>query len=188
MGQITPGYDPFKETISQAGTATSRYAVLQNSAFVIYGLLMLGVAYGYNRRLGLAPSAFIAIHALASMMMGLFPDTPDYPGKPAVDSWHNLFSAIAYTALILSILSFSRVARRERAFKGLAFFGLAVIVFNLPLPFVNHFEPFKPLAGFLQRLFTSVSYLWLALASLAVYKNPALPASSQIPTRKGAFV
>ena len=189
VGQVTPGYDPISETISQAGTSDSRYAALQNSAIILYGLLMLGVAYGWYKRLGGAAATFMAVQGFGIILLAVFTDSPDYTGKPmSQDMMHNISSDIAFAGLMLGILAFWKVVRQDRALKTLATFGLVVFALDLLLPFVAFFEFLKPVSGLLQRLPVSGSFLWLALTSLALYRYPSSQVDRQIPTKRNVLV
>jgi hypothetical membrane protein len=176
VGQMTPGYNPVAETVSQSATPTSPYAAVQNGGFVFYGLLMIGVARGFYLRLRYLLQAkvvtvFLTIHGIGAIFMAIFADSPDFPGKVFTDDiWHNIFSSVSYSALLLGMLIFARMARKDTALRGVAILGLAVIFFNLPLPMVTLIDPLKPVSGLLQRLFITSSFLWLILTSLSLYK------------------
>jgi hypothetical membrane protein len=176
IGQMTPGYNPVVETVSQSATSVSPYAAIQNGGFAFYGLLMVGVAHGFYLRLRYLPQAkvlavFLAIHGAGAILMAVFADSPDFPGKVFTDDiWHNIFSSVSYSALLLGMLVFARMARKDTTLRGVAILGLVVIFFNLPLPMVTLIDPLKPVSGLLQRLFITSSFLWLILTSLSLYK------------------
>lgn len=177
VGQITPNYDPISDTISQLGASNNPYSIVVNTAFVIYGLLIGGAAYGFYGKLRYASWAEIlvislSIHGIGSILLGIFPDTPITPDTHFTDDMlHNTFSGISYSALLLGILVFVRIARQEKMLKFATILGLTVIILNLPLPVITIFDPFKQIGGLLQRLFITSSFLWLMLTSLLLYKN-----------------
>ena len=177
VGQITPDYNPISDTISQLGTPSSPYAMVLNSGYFVFSLLIGVTAYGFYRRLCYAAMSktlaiLLGIHAFGIVLLMFFPDSPDFTGKHFTDDiLHNTFSAISYSALLAGILVFTRIARHEQALKVAIILGLVAIILNLPLPVINMIGPFKPISGLLQRLFIAVSFSWLAVASLLLYKN-----------------
>ena len=184
VGQITPDYNPISDTISQMGTPNSLYSIVLNSGYVIYGILMSGAAYGIYIRLRYTDMAktlaiLMGIHAIGSILLAVFPDSPDFPGKHLTDDiFHNTFSAISYSALLIGILVLTRIARQERALKVVAMLGLAVVTINLSLPAVTMFGPFEPVSGLLQRLLITSSFIWLSLTFLLLYtKSPRIKAA-----------
>ncbi len=178
VGQITPDYNPISDTISQMGTPNSPYALVLNISLVIYGILIGVTAYGFHRRLrytamGNTLVILLSIHAIGTMLLTVFPDSPDFTGKHFTDDiLHNTFSAISYPALLVGILVFTRTARQEKVLKATITLGLVVVILNLPLPVITMFDPFKPISGLLQRLFIASSFLWLVFTSLLLYKKP----------------
>ena len=180
VGQITPDYNPISDTISQMGTPESPYVLVLNSGFIIYSILIGVAAYGFHRRLrntvmGNALVILLGIHAVGTMLLAIFPDSPEFAGKHFTeDILHNTLSATSYPALLIAILVFTRIAHQEKALRITAIIGFAVVVANLPLPFLTMFDPLKPIGGLLQRLFIASSFLWLAFTSLLLYKNPSV--------------
>jgi hypothetical membrane protein len=180
VGQITPDYNPISDTISQMGTPNSPYSLVLNSGFVIYGVLMGVAAYGFHRRLrytamGNTLVILLSIHAIGTILLTIFPDSLEFTGKHFTDDiLHNTASAISYPALLIGILVFTRIARQEKALRVIAIIGLAVVISNLPLPFMAMFGPFKPISGLIQRLLMASSFLWLVLTSLLLYKKPGV--------------
>jgi hypothetical protein len=160
------------------GTPESPYAPVLNCGFVVYSILIALTAYGFHRRLRYAAMGktlvvLLGIHAAGVILLMVFPDTLDFPGKHFTDDiLHNIFSAIAYPALLVGMLVFTGIARREKALRVAAATGLVAVLINLPMPVINLFDSLKPISGLLQRLFMASSFLWLALTSLYLYKNP----------------
>jgi hypothetical membrane protein len=177
VGQITPHYSPVSDTISQMGTPESPYASVLNCGFVIYSVLIGLTAYGFHRRLRYAAMGktlviLLGIHAVGIILLMVFPDSPEFVGKHFTDDiLHNVFSAVAYPALLVGILVFTGIARQEKALRITAVVGLAVVFFNLPMPFINMIDSLRPISGLLQRLLMASSFSWLALTSLFLYRN-----------------
>ena len=177
MGQISPNYDPVGDTISQMGASSNPYAAILNNSYVLYGLLMCCAAYGFYLRLNYSTLArtlavFLVIHAVASIFLAAFPDSPDFPGKLFTeDLLHNSFSAIVSLTLLACILVFFKISRQEKALKVAATFGIIVIFVSLPLPIANIFEPFKSISGLLQRVIIGSSFVWIGITSLLLIRK-----------------
>lgn len=177
LGQITPDYNPFTDTISQLGTQDKSYSTVINASFVIYGVLIGGATYGFYRILRHIPMAkilavLLSVYSIGIISLAIFPDSPSSQNTHvSADLLHNTFSAISYLALLIGMLVTAKIAQIEKALKPIAFIGIAVVVFNLPLPAIIVFDPFEPIGGLLQRLFVASSLLWLILTSLFLYKR-----------------
>jgi hypothetical membrane protein len=177
-GQIDPNYSSVSDTISQLGAPNRPYSIVINTSYVIYGVLICGVAYGFHRKLRYIPlakilSILIGVHAISAILLGIFPDSPSIPSDThwTDNILHNTLSGISHSALLMGILVTVKIAREERALKAVALIGFAVVVVNLPLPAIIVFDPFESINGILQRLFVISSILWLALTSSVLYKN-----------------
>jgi hypothetical membrane protein len=180
VGQITPDYNPISDTISQMGTPNSPYSSVLNNSFIIYGALICATAYGFHRRLrntvmGNALVILLAIHAIGTILLAVFPDSPEFVGKHFTDDiLHNALSGVSYPALLMGMLVFARIARREKVLRVIATIGLAIVILNLPMPFITMFGPFRSMGGLIQRLFMAGAFLWLAFTSLFLFKNPGV--------------
>jgi hypothetical membrane protein len=180
VGQITPNYNPISDTISQMGTPNSPYSSVLNNSIIIYGALIGATAYGFYRRLrntvmGNTLVILLSIHAIGTILLAVFPDSPEFVGKHfADDILHNALSAISYPALLMGMLVFAGIARREKVLRVTATIGLAVVILNLPMPFITMFGPLKSMGGLIQRLFMAGSFLWLACTSLLLFKNSGI--------------
>jgi len=177
LGQITPNYSPFTNTISQLGTQDKPYSTVMNTGFVIYGVLIGGTTYGFYRILRYIPlvkilAILLSIYSIGIISLAIFPDSPSSQDTHvSADLLHNTFSLISYLALLIGMLITAKIARIEKSLKPIAFLGIAVVVFNLPLPAIIVLDPFEPIGGLLQRLFVASSLLWLILTSLFLYKR-----------------
>jgi hypothetical membrane protein len=180
-GQIDPNYSSASDTISRLGASNRPYSIVINTGFVIYGVFICGVAYGFYRKLRYIPLAkilviLIGVHAIGAILLGIFPDSPSVPSDT---HWtdgilHDTLSGISHLALLIGILVTAKIAREEKALKAVALIGLAVVVINLPLPVIIVFDPFESINGILQRLFVISSIFWLALTSSVLYKNTTM--------------
>jgi hypothetical membrane protein len=177
VGQITPHYDPFRETISQMGTAESSYATWLNGGYILYGSLMAFAIYGFFRscrhdRRAKLLTALLGIHVLGAMLLAIVPDIPNIPGADHSGlNPHNIVSAIAYLPLIGAAFIFYRINRRVAGLGMASTLGLVVIAVNLPMPIITQIDAVSPICGLLQRLFYAVTFAWLALASWLLFRR-----------------
>src|SRR6266516_1968181 len=49
-GWLSPGYSPLSQSVSSLGT-TGTYAWIQNTNFVVFGLLLMAFAVGFSRQM-----------------------------------------------------------------------------------------------------------------------------------------
>jgi hypothetical membrane protein len=177
LGQITPGYNPFTDTVSQLGTHDKPYSTLMNTGLIAYGLCIGGAIYGLYRILYHIPrtkilTLLLSIYSLGIIFLGIFPDSPSYQNTSFyTDIVHNTFSAISYLALLIAMVFTTKIVQIEETLKPVASLGIAIFVFNLPLPIIIVFDLFEPIGGLLQRLFIASSLLWLVFISLFLYKR-----------------
>ena len=114
----------------------------------------------------------LCIHAMGTILLGLFPDSLDLLPKHFTDDLlHNTVSAISSLPLLIGILIFRRIARQEKALRVLGILGLAIVAISLPMPTIAMFEPLKPISGLLQRLLSGSSFFWLTLTFLLLYRK-----------------
>jgi hypothetical membrane protein len=177
-GQIDPNYSSVSDTISLLGAPNRPYSMVINIAFVIYGALICGAAYGLYRKLRYIPLTkmlviLLGVHAISAMLLGIFPSSPSIPLDIhwTDDILHNALSGISPSALLIGILVTAKIAREEEALRAVALLGLAVVVISLPLLVISVFDPLESINGLLQRLSVISSILWLSSISSVLYKN-----------------
>jgi hypothetical membrane protein len=171
VGQLTPNYDPFRQTISQMGTPQSEYASWLNGTYVLYGTFMLLGAIGFSRALapnrkGRLLAIFLGIHALGAMLLAIFPDNLDTAGSTeSYLNLHNFFSALAYLPIIGAAFTFYSYTVKIDNLHATATLGLIAIAINIPMPFLNQLEILSSAGGFLQRVMYAFTFSWLVLLS-----------------------
>ena len=193
VGQITPDYNPISDTISQMGTPESPYALVLNSGFIIYSILIGVAAYGFHRRLrntvmGNALVILLGIHAVGTMLLAIFPDSPEFAGKHFTeDILHNTLSAISYPALLIAILVFTRIAHQEKALRITAIIGFAVVVGLFAGNMLSMRQYLADMSGDLLSVYTPVHTLITIVAyfglPLMVLGLLAPLAAREVPTR-----
>ncbi len=173
IGQITPDYNPITDTISRMGTADRPYAVVLHGSYFAYGVLIGIAAYGLCQTMGCTNSAktlavLLGTHAIGTVLLAIFPDSVNLLLRHLI---HDAMSAISYLPLLAGILISRGIARQERTLTVTGILGLVVIIINLPMPVLNIVEPFKPVAGLLQRLLAGSTFSWLSLTFYLLYRK-----------------
>lgn len=173
IGYITPGYNPVSDSVSLMGTQEQPYAWLLSSGYWLYGVLMCFAIYGLNRIFNDVPqmkllSTLLGIHALGTILLAVFPDSTTSFNREMI---HNFISFLAYTPLLAMIYIFRNIIKDNSSFSRLRFFGLFVLLINLPLPFVHMVEPLSSIGGLLQRVMCACSFMWLRFAFYSLYKK-----------------
>lgn len=184
VGQITPNYDPFRETISRMGTSESPYAAWLNGGYILYSSLIALTVYGFflsfrhDHRARLL-AALLGVHVLGATLLAVIPDAPNLPGADhsSLNS-HNIVSALAYLPLIGAAFVFYRINMRVATLRVAAVLGLVVIVVNLPMPLITRIDAISPISGLLQRLFYAATFSWLALTSWLLFRRAGLAAAN----------
>ncbi len=170
LGEITPDYNPVSQTISLMGTADRPYAWLLNGSYVFYGALMGVAALGLSRstvfpRVSRRAALLLALHAAGTVLLGVFPDSTTSSARHII---HDVVSAASFAPLLGGILVFRTAARQSRALKLAGIAGLAVVILNIPMPFLTRFDPYT---GLLQRVLAGAAFCWLAGAFLLLYRK-----------------
>jgi len=177
VGQITQDYNPISDSISQMGIPDRPYSILLNAGYVVYGMLIGLAARGLSISMGLTTRAkrialLLSIHAIGTMLLGIFPDSLDLPAKPfSADLIHNIVSAVSLLPLLVSILVFRGIARGEKALKVVGILGLVVIAINLPMPLINYIGAIDPISGLIQRILCGSAFCWLSLTFILLYRK-----------------
>jgi len=177
LGQITPNYNPFSDSVCQMGTPDKPYAIVLNAGYIAYGILMSAAAYGLYRSITSTTTAkrmtiLLCIHAAGTLLLGVFPDSLDLAQKHLTDDLiHNIISAVSYVPLLVGIFIFRKVAYQETALKAVGILGIIVVLINLPVPVINMFGFFEPISGLLQRVLVGASFSWLALTFFFLYRK-----------------
>lgn len=176
VGQITPNYSPITNSISQMGARVQPYAVILNSAYIVYGILIITIAYILSKNLPhstlvRALLTLLVIHALGSICLALFPDKLDTPGVLVDNTIHNVFSGVSYVSLLLGILFYSIYALRQKKIRIVGIAGILVVVINFMMPMIGLFSYLSIIGGLLQRLLIFCSFSWVVLTSAIMYKK-----------------
>ncbi len=185
-GQITPDYNPMSETVSQMGTPERPFSILLNGGYWIYGILMSFASYSLYRHINFTTqikkiAVLLGIHAMFTILLGVFPDSLDILPKDITDNFlHNFISAVSYLPLLASIFIFCNIRFQEKSLKILGTIGLIILAVNLPMPVIGRITILEPIEGLLQRLLWGSSLLWISTTFLLLYRSKFVIKSTEI--------
>ena len=152
-----------------------------NTGFVIYSLLMIGLAGGLRQSLRhythtrMVPLLFI-IHSIGILLTALFRDDPMSVGNVMTPAGvlHNLSAITGCVALVLAMLVFAMAMYRNALWQGSVKFSVLTVAFILVLVLLSQLETFDPVGGLLQRSFVVLSLAWIELVSLKCLALPVI--------------
>lgn len=160
VGQLTPGYSPFTETVSRLASPGQPFAAVARIGFVLYGVLVIAGAGplgdhlpGRERVLG----GLIGVFGAAAVTAGIAPKDGPLAGHTAASRIHVVAAIIGGAAILLAMACVAFYAARDTARHTAALFalvtGIAVIVFKLTWG--------SQLYGFAERILLASPMLWL---------------------------
>jgi hypothetical membrane protein len=152
-GWLTPGYSPWRETVSRLAAPGQRYALVVRAGFVLYGLLVVIAA----DRIPGAARPLVALYGCGAVVAGIFPKGGAHP----------LASRLHVDAVIageLCVMAAMFVAARRPAGRDAAVVALAITAgAGLAFPFLWG----SPLYGLMERIALAPAALWIRSAVAA---------------------
>ncbi|OGO36094.1 MAG: hypothetical protein A2147_01855 [Chloroflexi bacterium RBG_16_57_8] len=176
LGQITPGYDPIRQMISQLGAPGREYAIVLNGGYAAYGLLMGAAAYGVSRSLNLSTAAgrlaaVLYVHALGTVLLGLIPDSPLSDFNLLRHVLHDAASVLAYVPILVSWLFVRSFAGGDPPLRATAIAGVFIAVINLPMPTLAYVDAIEPVRGLIQRSLFAAAFSWLSVVFVLLQRR-----------------
>ena len=169
---LRPGYSQYYNFVSDLGVGN--LAILQNVNFFIFGILTIGLALGLQEGLprpqGKALKGgiwFVIIFALGIFFAGIFPES-FLSANP-----HNIVSATAFVAVIAAqLLIWKGLKNKDSTIWGrYATYSLIsgllslILVIILKVAILYAIYP-----GLSQRAFLLVTWIWIGVTGLKLYK------------------
>ncbi|MEG3225264.1 MAG: hypothetical protein BME94_07050 [Methanobacteriales archaeon Met13] len=169
---IRPEYSQIHNFVSDLGVGP--YAIIQNTNFIIFGLLSIGLSLGLRGGLPTpqgrslkAGISFVIIFGLGILFAGVFPENYLSQGP------HNLVSATAFISIIAAQLLIWQGLRKEDStvwgryrtyslISGLLSIIL-VILLKVAISYCTDFQ------GAVQRGFLAVPWIWIWITGLKLY-------------------
>ncbi|SRR6266571_2788294 len=173
-GWLSPGYSPLSQSVSSLGT-TGTSAWIQNTNFVVFGLLLMAFAVGFSQLLrevlgkeGVWVSTFLLLLTGAGLVNdGFF--TQD-----SVTTFHGLLHALGFlvifASLIAALLLIGRHLRTIAPWRGYGWYStitglltLGVLVLSAVLA-----DPLQ-MTGLFQRILVVVAFGWYVVMGCRLF-------------------
>lgn len=164
---LRPGYSQFHNFISDLGVG--QYAIIQNTNFVIFGLLSIGFALGLRGGLpapqGRALKAsvlLVVIFGIGILLAGVFPENYRSGGL------HTLVSSAAFLSIIAAqLLVWQGLRRKDSAVWGR--YRTYSLISGLLSLILVWFSSSTDYPGAAQRIFLAVPWIWIEVTGLKLY-------------------
>lgn len=171
-GVLYDGYSHSTQKISELGGEGARYALLQNTNFIVLGLLIVGFSWALARVLGrplMGPIA-IGIFGLSSAIAnGLLPCDAGCQGNTTVGQLHNMTGLLGFVAAIVGMFVLARRWRHDPTWHShirltrtaglVAIAGLVAFVASESSGALSD-------SGIYQRIFVGALLLWVAATAI----------------------
>jgi hypothetical protein len=162
LGLLTPGYNPWSDTVSRLGSPGERWALAARLVFIGYGLLVIAGAGALRpaiRHHGRALTLLLTLYAVTCIVAGLAPK--DQPGAPhtAASQVHVASTVAGGTLAIAAMLLVARYGRTGRARRA----ALVMAVLTALAAGVFRFTWGTPVYGLLERLVLGLGMGWISV-------------------------
>jgi len=181
-GLLRPGYSHITQFISELGAVGTPNAIVQQSNFVVSGLLSIAFAVGLYRgtRDGKAAklgSVFVAVMGVGVVGAGIFSEDPNFTWHASLtNQMHSLASHTAFIAMIIAPLLIWRGSKNDNRWQPYrsysAITGIVLLGLYLGTPFTS------PWIGAYQRLYVGIFSLWIELLAIRLLKLSSSPSVS----------
>jgi hypothetical membrane protein len=170
LGALTPGYNPWSDTVSRLGSPGERWALATRVVFMVYGLLVItgaGTLRPSVRRHGRTLALLLSLYGVTCIVAGLAPK--DQPGVHTIASQVHVASTVVGGTLaigaMLLVARYGRIPRARRAAAVLALLTTAAAV-------VLRCTWGTPVYGLSERVVLGLGMGWIsALAGSALYQE-----------------
>ena len=181
IGATRDGHSFLSDEISQLAASGVQAAWAQTTNFIVFGLLVIGLAWGLHMRITggdgsrLGPILIGTFGLLAAIGNGVFPT--DQYGAPGttIGTLHSSSAGLGFVALIVSMFVLPRRLRQDDAWSDLAGpsrgWGVAATILMLAYLFASEVEGFLDgYVGLVQLIFAATVLAWLFLLSLRLFQ------------------
>jgi len=180
IGVSRDGYSALSDEISQLGAAGAAGAWMQSVNFILFGLLVIALAWGLHRGIEgngsrLGPILIGMFGLLATVGNGVFPTDQYGAPETTVGNLHSLGAGLGFIALIVAMFVLPRRLRQDGEWTDLVglsrWMGLSSTVLMLLYLFASETEGFlDDHVGLIQRVFAATVLAWLFLLALRLLR------------------
>lgn len=187
---LTPNYSHLSETICQLSAKNSAYPGFTIVGFIIYGLLMLGLAIELGRNLESQKYAHLLrisffIHGLCLMLGGVFraDRAAAVIARTPTGILHNVSIVVGCLAFVFGVFIFAKMTSSNILWRSFARLSLVVLFVAVATFFVALLPALSGIEGLLQRLYSMLSLIWVELVSLRCLLQPGSLDDEIIPLK-----
>lgn len=186
---VQPRYSVRREDISALAAGTADHPWIMISGFVLMGALTAPYAVGLrdrlpNRAASTAGAVLLGLAGVALLAAGLFRNdcsSMTAACRARVDagavSWHHtaheLVSVVVFLSLILAPLILARSFGADAHWRDLRVYSVLTGLATLVLLILFGGEVFSEWNGVVQRFLVTVSFLWIAITALRLWRVTA---------------
>jgi hypothetical membrane protein len=164
-GWLSPDYSPLRQTVSSLG-ATEPNAWIQNSNFVVFGLLLLAFAVGFSRQMRAVLSReALRTSTLLLVLTGAGLVNDGFFTQDSVTTLHGLLHALGFlvifASLIVALFLIGRQLSPIAAWRGYGWYSTITGLVTLGLLIISALlaDPLQ-LAGLFQRILAVEAFAW----------------------------
>jgi hypothetical membrane protein len=180
IGAARDGYNALSDEISQLGAAGAPGAWMQSTNFILFGLLLIALAWGLHKGIEgngsrLGPILIGTFGLLAAVGNGVFPTDQYGAPETTVGNLHSSGAGLGFTALIVAMFMLPRRLRQDDEWTDLAdlsrWMGLASTVLMLLYLVVSETEGCSDdYVVLIQRIFAATVLAWLLILSFRLFR------------------
>jgi len=174
---ITPDYSHISDTVSQLGAQGRPHPEVMSAGFILYGLLISGLAYSLYMLLGRKTGAklvflFLAVYGIGVVLSGFFQDGSKAPGAEMnlESTLHSVFAMIGFLSLVVTMWIFGRVVNKNPKWPGYTKLSILIAILNLGLSLLFMIGGLSSVEGLLQRFFYLISLIWIGAVAYRAYQ------------------
>ena len=173
-GWLSPGYSSLSQSVSSLGT-TGTYAWIQNTNFVVFGLLLMAFAVGFSRQMREVLSREgVWVSSLLLLLTGAGLVNDGFFTQDSVMTFHGLLHALGFlvifASLIVALLLIGRQLSSIAAWRGYGWYStitglltLGVLVLSAVLADPLH------MTGLFQRILVVVAFGWYVVMGCRLF-------------------
>lgn len=174
---LTPGYDALQQSISALAGPDMPYTRLVTASFVLFGLIVISLAWALLRTLGRGASgalcfALLVVNGLAVVVASLFYENSREVVALTVTAGlvHAQAARTSLSAMLLVMLLVARAAWPRRRWRGFCWFSIAAASLMLVFSVLFELPIWGTMAGLFERVAFGTEMLWVMALSLRLFR------------------
>lgn len=170
-GLLDDEYSHLNQAISELGGAGAANPAVQNTAFIVLGLCVIGFAWALSRAIDpphVAPALLAVFGLSAAILQAVFPCDPGCRGATTSGLLHNTTGMTGFVAAIVAMFLLARRWRDDATWGRHALYTRIsgyVALGGLIAFVITQAAQIDSIDGLVQRIFAVTLLLWVALTS-----------------------